>query len=528
MKLKNNILKSAAFAPVLWILSVVGAILFYAGRVSWVFVNIALNIKGFTMFVFCLMILNSIHLMALSAARLYNLKLKEEVFWQKKIFSVLSLAAMGFTALFFVFGVVFAIVMSIEESSGVYLLYLEKSLFKAAFFVLVPFFAVFVPALGKKTRKAVTAVTLVAVMLVGFFQLFPLNTYKMTSVPMVIDNGEGYSVVFATNDTGTGYVEYEYNGQSYKIFDETNGKLDCETKIHTVFVPYDHLENNTYTVGSQRVIEQYSYGSRTGKEIKSIEYKFVVNEAPDQTYLVLSDWHTELDKAYDAIKHVGEYDAVILLGDASPGIDFEEEVIRNIVEFGGTVSKGTKPVIFARGNHETRGAYADNLSEALGMENFYYKTNIGPYSFIVLDSGEDKIDSHLEYGGLNVFEKSRSEMVNWLSQLGGSTGKTIALSHDWKISNVEKDLSEAAWHHLETYRVSLMLSGHSHECRLVGEGDEDEKAFAAAHPGIVGYMVGGMNEKTFVATKMTLSDETVKLEAFDNKGSKVFDKAFLW
>lgn len=528
MKVIKKIFRSSAFLPVLLALSVISTVMFYAARSTWVFVDITLNLKGFTLAVFCLMILNSILLSALNASKIYELKVKDEVFCQKKIWSVLSLAGSAFAVLFFIFGLVFALAMTLEESAGAYFLYLEKSLFKAAFFILVPFFAVFAPALGKKTRKAITAVALVGVMLTGFLQLFPMGAYKMTSAPMVIDNGQGYSIVFATTDEGTGYVEYEYDGKNYKVFDETDGRLDCETKIHSIFVPYDHLKNNTYTVGSQRVIEQYSYGSRTGKEIKSIEYTFTTNETRDQVYLVLSDWHTKLKKAYDAISYVGEYDAIILLGDSSPGLDFEEQAVDNIVEFGGNLSKGTKPVIFARGNHETRGAYAAELSEALGMESFCYMAQSGPYSFIVLDSSEDKIDDHPEYGGLTVYGNSRNETVKWLGNIKTPTNRVIALSHDWRVSSVEQDLSERAWTHLERLGVTLMVSGHTHDCRIIGEGTDEEKVYASKYPNVLGYMAGGSNGKTFVASKMTLSGDGIKIEAFDNKGTKVFEKACEW
>lgn len=90
---------------------------------------------------------------------------------------------------------------------------------------------------------------------------------------MVIDSGEDYySVVFATNDEGTGYVEYEFGGDTVRLYDEAMGRIKGDSKIHTVKVPKEELDGNTYRVGSKRVVEAYSYGSYTGKEVVSQNY----------------------------------------------------------------------------------------------------------------------------------------------------------------------------------------------------------------------------------------------------------------
>ena len=121
-----------------------------------------------------------------------------------------------------------------------------------------------------------------------------------------------------------------------------------------------------------------------------------------------------LKTAYAAIEYVGDYDAVILMGDATPGVDYEEEVVKNIVEFAGKLSEGSMPVLYTRGNHETRGEYANKLADALGLDKFYYTADMGNYSFIVLDSGEDKDDSHAEYGGMTDYNTYRADMIEWL------------------------------------------------------------------------------------------------------------------
>lgn len=45
---------------------------------------------------------------------------------------------------------------------------------------------------------------------------------------------------------------------------------------------------------------------------------------------------------------------------------------------------------------------------------FYYRFNIGKVCFLVLDSGEDKPDSDLEYAGIADYDNYREEETLWL------------------------------------------------------------------------------------------------------------------
>lgn len=528
MKEKMKILKSPFVPVVLLIANALGAVLYYAARASWVFLDITFNVESFTFGVLYAMIANAVLLCAVAGIGIHGLTLKNEKISDKKWYNVLLTISSVFAVLYFIIGVVFLCRMAGTESFYSFLLSLKQSLPDAAFFMFVPFLAVFFPKLKCRTKKIVISIALVAVTVIGVVKIFPVVPYKITSNPTVIDTGSAYSVVFSTNDYGTGYVEYTYNGKEYKVYDETAGRLNTDSKIHSICVPYEHLEDNTYKVGSVRVIEQYSYGSRTGKEVVSDEYNFNTVSGDDITYLVISDWHTKLENAYNAVSYVGDYDAILLMGDATPGVDFEEEAVKNIVEFAGVLSKGSMPVLYTRGNHETRGEYANDLLTALGLDEFYYTADMGNYSFVVLDSGEDKDDSHAEYGGMNDYNTYRAEMIEWLENVEVNNDKVIVLSHSYKISDVETELSDAGWNEIDRLGARLIISGHTHACRLIGEGSDREKDLMAAHPGIVGYMDGGKAGKGYVASKMILSKEKIVLEAYSNSGEKVFDHSIEW
>lgn len=524
MKEKRNLFKSKTLPCLLLAFQVLSAVFYYAGRAMWVFTDITLNIKGFTFMLLFLMLANTLLLCTLSALRIYE----KEQLYSKKIYSVLLGISAVITLASFIYAAIASVTMITDEARQGFLLYVRESLVYAFFFTVLPFMAIFFHKLPCKAKKAVSAAAVIITLLLAASQLVPLTPYKITSQPMVIDNGKGYSVVFSTNDKGTGYVEYTFEGKDYKVYDSDGGKLNTDSTIHSMEVPYEHLRNNSYKVGSVRVIEAYSYGSRLGKEIVSDEYTLSYVDSENQKWLVVSDWHTMLGTAYEAIDCLGEYDSVILLGDATPGVDFEQQVVTNIVEFGSEVSQGTKPVLYVRGNHETRGNYAGKLGEALGLEKFYYTADVGPYSFILLDSGEDKDDSHPEYGGTTDYNTYRADMIEWLSGTEPANDKVISLCHSWRISDVEQELSDKGWQELDRIGTRLMISGHEHQCRLLGDGSDREKEIFSRYPHIAGYLDGGKQGEDFIATKMTLSEKGINLISIDNHGQTVLESSFEW
>lgn len=515
-------LNSKVIPCLFMILSVIAAILFRACRQCWIFIT---NNVGFDLplLLFALMIAASTLLGILLTLNLYGNK-----FCEKSTYKILLIIGCILSAVLSLFSFIYTIGYAPGEESEVFTLTLGKTLSEGAFLLIVPFFAVFFPKFSCKCKKAIAFISLFAVILFGINAYYPLIPYKITSDPMVIDQGEEYSIVFATNDEGSAYVEYTYNGKDYKVFDNIGGRLSTG-KIHSIPVPYEHLRGNTYKVSSTRVIEEFSYGSRRGTTVTSEEYEFKYNDTDNQTWLVISDWHTWLNKAHDAIANLeSDFDGIMLVGDATPGVDFEEQIITNIVEFGGQVSGGSKPVLYARGNHETRGSYADELSVDLGIDKFYYTTDIGPYSFVILDSGEDKVDSHIEYGGMTDYDTYRADMIEWLKGTDVEKEKVIALSHAWQISEVEPELSQTGWAELHRLGTRLIISGHEHACRILGEKDGYEKEITKKYPDIISYIDGGKINDGYVASLLTLSESGFELKAVDNSGNVILNENFPW
>lgn len=489
-----------------WMFASVAPWLFYICRTGHVFIDIVL-FKGFSSALFALMIASAISATVLAFLRIRSSRLKDA--------RLLPSPFLGWSVASFVLTFVFTVVWIAslatmgKESSPVALRMLLPTLPIGAAVIAAVFFALFFPALSSpKLRTAIAVVTIAALLFGTIGTLYPLSKFRFLADPMVLDTGKGYSIVFATNTSGTGFVRYDYGGKTYTLYDTDNGRKE-NALIHSVFVPYEHLDGNAYTVGATRVIDELSYGGTNGKTIVSDIYRFSERNRNDQTtYLSVSDWHTFNDLALRTASLRTEYDGILLLGDALPGLQFEEEAAEYIVKFGGDLSGGTIPVVYVRGNHETRGAYATELSGALGLEKFYYTVETDACRFVVLDSAEDKNDDHPEYGGMTDYTAHRTQMVEWLEGLTPSEKPTVILSHAPEIC-IENDLRARAFAAIESLNATLMVSGHYHVAEIRKENDLDI------------LLDGGHSGKSFVASALTLTRTGIGIEAWNDKGTTV-------
>lgn len=497
-----------------WIFAVMAPWLFYVCRLGHVYIDIVL-FDGFCTTLFFLMAISAVCVTIFAFIRIRSNKYKDT----NELPAWLNVCNAVFFVLTFLFTVVWIASLSVmgKESSPVAFRTMLPTLFIGFAIIVGAFFALFFPAIKpRKMRAGIAAVVIVALFFGIIGSLYPLSVYKIISHPMVIDTGKDYSVVFATNTSGTGYISYEYEGKSYLVYDETDGRK-VNSRIHSVSVPYEHLDGNVYSVGSTRIIDELSYGGTNGRTVESKEYAFRSDKTTgaEKKYLCVSDWHTHNDLAKKtAFLHSG-YDGIILLGDALPGLQFEEEAAEYIVSFGGELSGGTLPVYYVRGNHETRGSYATSLSERLGLDGFYYVTETDEYRFVILDSAEDKADDHPEYGGMTDYSAHRAEMVEWLEGLAPSEKPTVVFSHDPKIC-LEEDLQKRAFAKIESLNAVLMVSGHTHTSELRKEGELDV------------LIDGGHDKGKFVTTSLTFGADGIEVLSWDEEGKVTVSHTFLY
>ena len=141
-----------------------------------------------------------------------------------------------------------------------------------------------------------------------------------------------------------------------------------------------------------------------------------------------------------------------------------------------------KPFIFTRGNHETRGPNARNLMSYFPHKSgkFYCSFTHGNVYFIVLDSGEDKPDSHPVYAGLVDFDNYRDEQAKWLQK---EVSKDIFKDALYKIVLIHMPVFSGSKRHgageitakwgsiLNEANIDLLISGHHHRYSKIEKTD---------------------------------------------------------
>lgn len=140
-----------------------------------------------------------------------------------------------------------------------------------------------------------------------------------------------------------------------------------------------------------------------------------------------------------------------------------------------------------RGNHEGRGVMAARYPEyfpvSTGMP--YSTFRQGPVFFIVMDGGEDKPDSDIEYFGLNRMDRYREDEARWLKEV---VATEEFRSSPYKVVLLHVPPFGDTWHgQLHAQRmfkpilneagVDVMVCGHLHRHLLVQPGKESGAKF---------------------------------------------------
>ena len=112
---------------------------------------------------------------------------------------------------------------------------------------------------------------------------------------------------------------------------------------------------------------------------------------------------------------------------------------------------------------------------------FYYTFRQGPAAFVVLDAGEDKPDSHHEYGGTADYDAYREAQTEWLlkavkeESFASAPMKiciihipTLAFRSSWY---AERYITEHWVPILEKAGLDLALCAHHHKWRVIGAGE---------------------------------------------------------
>ena len=177
-------------------------------------------------------------------------------------------------------------------------------------------------------------------------------------------------------------------------------------------------------------------------------------------------------------------DFVVFNGDMTSTIESETQIAAGFLRSAAKQFGAEVPILFVRGNHENRGHYSSQLINYFPTTSgrYYYTFRQGPVFGVVLDCGEDKPDSDIEYYGLADFDNYRTEEAAWL--------KKVVTSEAYRTAPLRiiflhiPPVCGEIWHGTHEIRkkfmpllqgtgVDLMLCGHLHKFYYVPVGKSE-------------------------------------------------------
>ncbi len=296
--------------------------------------------------------------------------------------------------------------------------------------------------------------------------------------PSVFVVGQDYQIIFLTESDGLGWVEIG----NTRFDTEESGILKYGT-VHSVRVPGSALNAaKEYTVVFWSYPEKQAYFPE-GREVLRRTYRFYPFVGGAFRIFQFADTHGRLEQPLETFRSVPQCDLLVLNGDINDHCEAREQLCGAFMLSAGAVH-GTRPVIYARGNHDTRGRFAQDLLDYIptdvrdGRRETFYSFRQGELWGLVLDCGEDKPDSHPEYGGTVCFDAFRQRETHYLESIlenrerefdAPGVRHRIAICHIPFIWSFEEpfNIEQQRYAHwvelLNCMGIDLLLCGHMHK-----------------------------------------------------------------
>lgn len=352
----------------------------------------------------------------------------------------------------------------------------------------------------------------------------------LKTTPAVFAVGNDYQIMVETENEAL--LSVKVGNEIY--YDESNGIMNSLSPIHRVTVPISALDKaKEYIVCILPIIERKPYFTETEKQI---EYTFKFKPVPKNDVRIyhLADTHNRIEEPVNAAKAFGDIDILILNGDI---IDHSgnPQKFANIYEICAKITNGSFPVVFSRGNHDMRGNFAEKFADFTPSQNknTYYTFRIGSVWGIVLDCGEDKDDSHCEYGftvACHTFRKRQTKFIksvidNAKEEYEHQDVKTkLVISHiPFTMQfeppfNIEKEIySEWASLLRDNIKPDLMLCGHTHKCVIIKPNKEND-CFDIGCPLVIG---SEPTQEGFIGCGLILKENEIEVVFTDSQGNTI-------
>lgn len=321
---------------------------------------------------------------------------------------------------------------------------------------------------------------------------------KIITPPVVFIADDTYQIVFETDITGIARVKV-----GDKMFtDNLNGVVRSSDTFHRVNVPCKILdEAGGYTVEFSHIADRKPYHPASGEFIVESRRFFAPGKNPSVKMYMLSDTHTRVDAPSVCGSYFGEdLDILVLAGDIGHSAK-DIDLVKTIHKIAENVLHGEKPCAFVRGNHDTRGKFAEFLPSIVGNigGNTYFTFRVGSVWCVGLDCGEDKIDSHVEYGDIADYTSFREAQTAFLRRIVENKNREYAAEgvvHKVAVCHIpftliKHDFADYIYNEwteiLNDIGIDVMITGHWHKILYYEAGKFiDDSKTVASFPVIVG------------------------------------------
>lgn len=332
------------------------------------------------------------------------------------------------------------------------------------------------------------------------------ESFKITHGPYLCNpSQDGVHVLWTTNLPAMSWVEiapddgtHFYATERKKYYASKAGRKIVNKTLHHVQI--EGLQAGVkyrYRVVSKEVSEWKSqnkvyYGRVASTNVynkKPLTFKTLRAEADELSFVVFNDIHGKAAFMRELGKNIDfkSMDMIVLNGDMANHLESESQVFSDYVDSLVSMGASEIPLIYTRGNHETRGLFADELIRYFPTEdgNFYQFFTIGDTGFLILDCGEDKPDTDIEYNELADFDAYREKEALWLRKIVDSpeyqrTKTRIAILH---IPLAGK----SSWHGNLHLQQTLLPILNEAGIRVMFSGHNHRYSFHPAEPGVMNF-----------------------------------------
>ena len=341
--------------------------------------------------------------------------------------------------------------------------------------------------------------------------------------------GNGITVMWETTVPAYCWVEYGTDTTQLKRARTiVDGQVVCNNKLHKIRVnDLQPGQKYYYRVCSQEMLLYQAYKKVFGNTAQSSFSEFTLPEmdADSFTAVVFNDLHQHTKTFRALCKQIQnvDYDFVVFNGDCVDDPVDHEQATTFISELTEGVRGDRIPTFFMRGNHEIRNAYSIGLRDHYDYvgDKTYGSFNWGDTRIVMLDCGEDKLDSHWVYYGLNDFTQLRNEQVDFLKkELSAKefkkAKKRVLIHHIPLYGNDGVNLCADLWTKLlEKAPFNVSLNAHTHKYAYHPKGELGNN-----YPVIIG---GGYKMDGTTVMILEKKKDELRVKVLNAKGKILLD-----